>query len=53
MPCSWTPASLQVRQVPFDLKPYDLALLVVNTGVSHALGNSAYADRRRDCCERG
>jgi galactokinase len=41
--------SLQVRQVPFDLGPYDLALLVVNTGVKHALGNSAYADRRRDC----
>ena len=41
--------SLQVRQVPFDLEPYGLALLVVNTGVKHALGNSAYADRRRDC----
>jgi len=41
--------SLEVRQVPFDLKPDGLTLLVINTGVKHALGNSAYADRRRDC----
>ena len=26
-----------------------MTLLVVNTGVKHALGNSAYADRVRDC----
>ena len=41
--------SLAVRQVPFDLKAVGLTLLVINTGVKHALGNSAYADRRRDC----
>ena len=41
--------SLQARQVPFDLAPAGLKLLVVNTGVKHALGNSAYADRRHDC----
>jgi galactokinase len=41
--------TLEVRQVPFDLEPAELTLLVVNTGVKHALGNSAYADRRRDC----
>ena len=35
--------------MPFDLEPAELTLLVVNTGVKHALGNSAYADRRRDC----
>ena len=43
--------SLAVRQVPFDLKPAGLTLLVINTGVKHALGNSAYADRRRDCLQ--
>jgi galactokinase len=41
--------SLEVRQVPFELRPTELTLLVVNTGVKHSLGNSAYADRRRDC----
>jgi galactokinase len=41
--------TLEVHQVPFDLRPAGLTLLVVNTGVKHALGNSAYADRRRDC----
>jgi galactokinase len=41
--------SLQARQVPFDLAPAGLKLLVVNTGVKHALGSSAYADRRHDC----
>jgi len=41
--------TLDVRQVPFDLGPAGLTLLVVNTGVKHSLGNSAYADRRRDC----
>ncbi len=43
--------SLEVRQVPFDLQPAGLALLVVNTGVKHALGTSAYADRRRECLQ--
>ena len=41
--------TFDVRQVPLDLKPVGLTLLVVNTGVKHALGNSAYADRVRDC----
>ena len=41
--------SLEVRQVPFKLEPSGLTLFVVNTGVKHALGNSAYAERRRDC----
>ena len=41
--------TLEVRQVPFELEPSGLTLLVVNTGVKHALGNSAYAERRRDC----
>jgi galactokinase len=41
--------TLEVRQVPFDLEPSGFRLLVVNTGVKHALGNSAYAERRRDC----
>ena len=41
--------TFEVRQVPLDLGPVCLTLLVVNTGVKHALGNSAYADRVRDC----
>ena len=41
--------TLDVRQVPFELKAAGLSLLVVNTGVKHALGSSAYASRRRDC----
>ncbi len=41
--------TFEVRQVPLDLEPAGLTLLVVNTGVKHALGNSAYAERVRDC----
>ncbi len=41
--------TFEVRQIPLDLKPVGLTLLVVNTGVRHALGNSAYAARVRDC----
>jgi len=41
--------SLEIRHVPFDLEAEGLALLVVNTGVKHALGSSAYAQRRREC----
>jgi galactokinase len=41
--------TLEVRQVPLDLESAGLTLLVVNTGVKHALGDSAYANRRRDC----
>ncbi len=39
--------SLEARQVTFD--PFDLSLVVVNTGTRHDLGTSAYADRRREC----
>ncbi|MHB1781717.1 MAG: galactokinase, partial [Acidimicrobiales bacterium] len=41
--------SLDMRQVPFDLESAGLALLVVDTRVSHDLGDSGYADRRRAC----
>ena len=41
--------TFEMRQVPLDLEPAGLTILVVNTGVKHTLGNSAYADRVRDC----
>ena len=41
--------SLEMRQVPFDLESAGLALLVVDTRVSHDIGDSGYADRRRAC----
>ncbi|MEV1049706.1 galactokinase [Streptomyces sp. NPDC049887] len=37
------------RQVPFDLAAHGLRLLVVDTGVRHALGDGAYAERRAWC----
>lgn len=37
---------LSLRQVPFDLAPQGLTLLVVDTRVKHALGDGAYAERR-------
>ncbi|MFG2722359.1 galactokinase [Streptomyces sp. NPDC048416] len=40
------------RQIPFDLPAHGLRLLVVDTGVQHALGDGAYAERRAGC-ERG
>ncbi|MFF8600666.1 galactokinase [Streptomyces sp. NPDC015232] len=40
---------LAYRQVPFDLAAHGLRLLVVDTGVSHALGDGAYAERRAGC----
>lgn len=40
---------LTVRQVPFDPAARGLALLVVDTRVSHALGDGAYALRRAGC----
>ncbi|MFD8985335.1 galactokinase [Streptomyces sp. NPDC059564] len=40
---------LSTRQVPFDLAPHGLALLVVNTRVKHTLGDGAYAARRAAC----
>ncbi len=41
--------SLQYEYVQLDLKDYEL--LLINTGVSHALANSAYKDRVRECHE--
>ncbi|MEQ8704567.1 MAG: galactokinase [Phaeodactylibacter sp.] len=41
--------SLQYEYVPLDLGEYEL--LLINTGVSHALANSAYKDRVRECHE--
>ena len=43
--------SLAVEQVPFDLDAAGLTLLVIDTGVSHALADGAYAERRRACEE--
>ncbi|MEU6096430.1 galactokinase [Streptomyces sp. NPDC047079] len=42
---------LALRQIPFDLAAQDLALLVVDTRVKHALGDGAYAERREGCEE--
>lgn len=41
--------SLQYEYVQLDLKDYEL--LLINTGVSHALANSAYKDRVSECRE--
>jgi galactokinase len=41
--------SLATEQVPFDPAAAGLALLVLDTRVQHALGDSGYADRRRAC----
>jgi galactokinase len=41
--------SEQVEQVPFAPEADDLRLVVVDTGVKHALGDGAYADRRAAC----
>jgi len=40
-------ADQTARSVPFD--PQAAALLVIHSGVSHALAESAYAQRRADC----
>ncbi|WP_023588251.1 galactokinase [Streptomyces thermolilacinus] len=40
---------LTCRQVPFDPAGHALRLLVVDTGVRHALGDGAYAERRAGC----
>ncbi|CAL9438721.1 galactokinase [Streptomyces sp. enrichment culture] len=40
---------LTCRQVPFDPAAHGLRLLVVDTGVRHALGDGAYAERRAAC----
>jgi galactokinase len=41
--------SLVVEQVPFDPAGSDLAVVVVDTKVSHGNASGAYADRRRSC----
>lgn len=41
--------TLAIRQLPFDLHGVGLGLLVVDTRVKHALGDSAYGDRRTAC----
>jgi galactokinase len=43
--------SLVAEQVPFDLDAAGLTLLVIDTGVSHALADGAYAERRQACEE--
>jgi galactokinase len=43
--------TLETEQVPFQLDPSSLALLVVNTRVSHAVGDGAYGDRRAACAK--
>lgn len=40
---------LSMRQVPFDLVSQGLRLLVVDTRVTHSLGDGAYATRRAGC----
>ncbi|MCI0383999.1 galactokinase [Streptomyces sp. CNQ085] len=42
---------LAARQVPFDLAAAGLRLLVVDTRVTHALGDGEYARRRAGCEE--
>lgn len=39
------------RQVPFDVQAAGMALVVVDTGVKHALAESAYAERKKSCAE--
>jgi galactokinase len=41
--------SLTTRQIPFDLDQAALSLLVIDTRVSHALADGAYAERRGAC----
>jgi galactokinase len=38
-----------IEQVPFDLAPHGLSLLIVDTRVQHALGDGQYAQRRNSC----
>jgi galactokinase len=42
---------LHTDQVPFDLEPAGLALLVVDTRAEHALVDGQYAERRASCEE--
>jgi galactokinase len=41
--------SLGTRNIPFDLAEHGLRLLIIDTGVRHALADGQYAKRRQDC----
>ncbi len=41
--------SMQWRQIPFDVSPAGLTLLLIDTQARHELVGSEYGDRRRDC----
>jgi galactokinase len=41
----------QTSEIPLNLPPHGLTLLVIDTGVRRALSEGRYADRRRDCEE--
>jgi galactokinase len=41
--------TLETRQLPLDVEADGLALLLLDTGVRHALAASAYAERRSQC----
>jgi galactokinase len=43
--------TMDTEQIPFDPDAAGLALLVIDTRVSHALADGAYAERRRSCEE--
>ena len=40
---------LATEQIPFDIAPHDLDLLVIDTQVHHALVDGGYAERRASC----
>ena len=40
---------IATEQIPFDLAAAGLVLLVVDTHVTHAVGDGPYAERRADC----
>jgi len=41
--------SLEVEPLPFDPAAHGLVLIVIDTGVRHAVGEGAYAERRAAC----
>ncbi len=41
--------SMEIEQVPFDLGPHGLALLVIDSRAPHALVDGEYAERRASC----
>jgi galactokinase len=40
---------LSIKQIPFDIAPLGLELLVIDTQVHHALVDGGYAERRASC----